>query len=195
MAGIAKPSLVPDELRLLHQFANSLDLRRFVQGGAAHELRDELATPAALEAWMRERGLLERGVRLGRSDHEKALELRGALRAFLGIAPAERAAAAGARLSAAAADFALVVEASQKGRMRLQPLPRNALSGLGAVLADLHHAAECGNLDRLKVCASDECQRVFFDRSKPATRRWCSSALCGNREKTRAYRTRQRADA
>jgi predicted RNA-binding Zn ribbon-like protein len=66
------------------------------------------------------------------------------------------------------------------------------LSGLGRVLVDLHHAAEIGNLDRLKMCASDECQWVFYDRSKPATRRWCSSTICGNREKTRAYRTRRR---
>ena len=42
-----------------------------------------------------------------------------------------------------------------------------------------------GTLDRLKMCASDECRRVFFDRSKPATRRWCMSSLCGNRMKTR----------
>jgi predicted RNA-binding Zn ribbon-like protein len=33
---------------------------------------------------------------------------------------------------------------------------------------------------------------VFFDRSKPATRRWCMSTLCGNRTKTRTYRARQR---
>jgi predicted RNA-binding Zn ribbon-like protein len=44
------------------------------------------------------------------------------------------------------------------------------------------------------MCASDECQRVFFDRSKPASRRWCQSTLCGNRNKTRAYRERQRQD-
>jgi hypothetical protein len=28
----------------------------------------------------------------------------------------------------------------------------------------------------------------FYDRSKPGNRRWCSSVLCGNREKTRSYR-------
>jgi predicted RNA-binding Zn ribbon-like protein len=33
---------------------------------------------------------------------------------------------------------------------------------------------------------------VFFDRSKPATRRWCMSTLCGNRMKTRTYRERRR---
>ncbi|WP_354138189.1 CGNR zinc finger domain-containing protein [Bradyrhizobium sp. LB11.1] len=42
------------------------------------------------------------------------------------------------------------------------------------------------------MCASEECRRMFFDRSKPATRRWCMSTLFGNRMKTRAYRERQR---
>jgi CGNR zinc finger len=31
------------------------------------------------------------------------------------------------------------------------------------------------------MCAAEEYRRVFFDRSKPATRRWCMSTLCGNR--------------
>jgi predicted RNA-binding Zn ribbon-like protein len=47
-------------------------------------------------------------------------------------------------------------------------------------------------LERLKVCSSEECRRVFFDRSKPGNRRWCSADLCGNRHKTRSYRQRQR---
>jgi predicted RNA-binding Zn ribbon-like protein len=44
------------------------------------------------------------------------------------------------------------------------------------------------------MCASDECKRVFFDRSKPGTRRWCQSTLCGSREKTRTYRERIRKE-
>jgi hypothetical protein len=33
-------------------------------------------------------------------------------------------------------------------------------------------------LDRLKMCASEECRWVFYDRSKPGTGRRCASALC-----------------
>lgn len=193
MAGPRKPLPVPSELLLLYEFANSLDLRRFVEDGAQHVARDDLETAGALEAWMRDRGLLERSLRLSRSDHEKAVELRNAVRDFLQISPPDRRDGAGAaRLTAAAAGFPLVVAASAEAGIRLQPERRQALSGLATLLAELFHAAECGNLDRLKVCASDECHWVFYDRSKPGTRRWCSTALCGNREKTRAYRTRQR---
>jgi predicted RNA-binding Zn ribbon-like protein len=59
-------------------------------------------------------------------------------------------------------------------------------------LAELHRLGEVGRLDRLKMCASNECHWVFYDLSKPGNRRWCSSILCGNREKTRNYRSRKR---
>ena len=69
------------------------------------------------------------------------------------------------------------------------------LAGLSTVVAELYEGSVNGTLDRLKMCASEECRRVFFDRSKPATRRWCMSTLCGNRMKTRAYRERHRGVA
>lgn len=196
MVTARKRSLVPPEFALIHAFANSLDLRHFVQAGAPHEARDALASVAALEGWMRNHQLLGKGVRLTRSDHETALELRRALRDFLQCMPAERAAGIeAARLNAAAAGFPLAVEVSAALGVRLQPQRHGALNGLATILAEFHHAAETGRLDRLKMCASDECRWVFFDRSKPATRRWCSSSVCGNREKTRAYRTRHRTSA
>lgn len=140
---------VPAEFALLYEFANSLDLRRFAEGGAPHRAGDKLATVEALEAWMRGRGLLEKGVRLSRSDHEKVLELRSALRSFLQLAPLSRYAGADvARLNAAAANFSLIVEVSESVGTRLRPQHRSVLSGLGAILADLHHAAESALRDK-----------------------------------------------
>ena len=193
MAPARKLSLAPPELALLYDFANSLDLRRFVQGGIVRSPHDELATVEALEAWMRRHGLIRAGVRLNRRDHRRALEFRRALRDFVEVSTADRHASdAAVRLNAAAADFPLVVRVSARGGIGLEPEHRGASSGLGRVLAELQRAAETGQLDRLKMCASEECRRVFYDRSKPTTRRWCSSLLCGNRQKTRAYRARQR---
>jgi predicted RNA-binding Zn ribbon-like protein len=58
------------------------------------------------------------------------------------------------------------------------------------VLAELVRLSDGGRLERVKICDSDECRWVFYDRSKPGNRRWCSSERCGNREKTRNYRRR-----
>jgi predicted RNA-binding Zn ribbon-like protein len=193
MTASRNPLPVPQELTLLYEFANSLDLRRFVQDGAAHAASDQFATVEGLEAWMRDRALLKTDASLSRRDHQVALELRRAVRGFLQHAPSDgRAGADTALLNAAAVHFPLIVQVSDSGNIQLRPQPRGALSGLGRLLADLQVASESGDLDRLKMCASDECRWVFYDRSKPATRRWCSSALCGNRQKTRTYRARHR---
>lgn len=37
--------------------------------------------------------------------------------------------------------------------------------------------------DRIRECANPECVLWFLDTSRPGTRRWCSMASCGNRDK------------
>jgi predicted RNA-binding Zn ribbon-like protein len=181
---------IPPELALLYEFLNTLDLRRYVEKGTPHVSGDELATPRQLEAWLRARGLLAKGVRLGPRGHHTALELREALRSLVALDPADRGseARATARVDAAIADFPMILKTSKSGTIELRPAP--GAGSLGVILAELHLLSQTGRLARLRMCASDECRWVFFDRSKPGNRRWCSSALCGNRQKTRAYRQR-----
>ncbi|MCV3274154.1 CGNR zinc finger domain-containing protein [Roseobacter sinensis] len=50
------------------------------------------------------------------------------------------------------------------------------------------------NAHRLGICMAENCDRVFADTSKNATRRFCSSA-CQNRIKTAAFRARKRTAA
>jgi predicted RNA-binding Zn ribbon-like protein len=182
---------VPPELALLYDFVNSLDRRRYVENGVAHAGGDEIETPRLLEAWMRERGLLHRGEHVDCGDHRAALELRKTLRDFLLNPPKHRSQAKEARqLTDASRRFPLVLAVSDKGAVELAPVPGS--NALGSVLGQMIGLAETGRLARLKACASDECHWIFFDRSKPANRHWCSSSICGNRQKTRAYRERQR---
>ena len=49
-----------------------------------------------------------------------------------------------------------------------------------------------GHADRFGTCAASDCERVFFDTSRNASRRYCSTT-CQNREKTAAFRRRARA--
>lgn len=44
---------------------------------------------------------------------------------------------------------------------------------------------------RLKHCESPACTMLFYDRGKNARRRWCSTAVCGNRDKVANYRARK----
>lgn len=185
---------VPDALANVYDFANTLDVRHFTHFGVEHPEGDELGGPKELADWMRERGLGADGGRVTPAMFETALRLRGALRAYLQCEPAERLrnrSVLGA-LNDALAPFPLRV-ATHAGRGAVLSAARqDALAGLSAIAIELHDATLLGTLDRLKMCASEECRRVFFDRSKPSTRRWCMSTLCGNRMKTRAYRERQR---
>jgi predicted RNA-binding Zn ribbon-like protein len=186
---------VPRDAALLYDFVNSLDMRRYVEQGAAHDPSDELNTPEQMEVWLRARGLLKRGARVPPAEHREALALRHALRTFLAAAPADRFAAAGP-LAASAGRFPLEVfasgEAFKSGAkpLDLRPLPGRTTSGLGHVLSELIRLSDGGRLERVKTCDSEECRWVFYDQSKPSNRRWCSSDRCGNRAKTRTYRKR-----
>ena len=188
---LAKKYAVPPSLALLYEFVNSLDLRRFEEHGSPHEPGDELATPAQLESWLRERRLWQQQERMTPSAFRAALELRQCIRDLLALNPGPRHGAMETmqRLSAAAQRYPLVLVGGEEGALRLAPAP--GVSGLARVLVELHGLADADRLDRLKMCASEECHWVFYDRSKPGNRRWCSSALCGNRDKTRNYRARK----
>jgi predicted RNA-binding Zn ribbon-like protein len=185
---------VPDELARLYDFANSLDVRHFMHHGVQHVQGDELNGPRELAVWMSQQGLLAEGTKITAAMFDNALELRTSVRAYLECDPAERRKdnKAVRSLNKAMKLFPLVAEARGDRSMTLGASRRDALAGLSVVVAELYDGSIKGTLDRLKMCAAEECRWVFFDRSKPVTRRWCMSTLCGNRMKTRTYRARHR---
>lgn len=185
---------VPDQLANLYDLANTLDLRQFTHHGVVHPQDDELNGAKELGVWMSQRGLSFTSARITSAMLETALELRTCVRAYLQCDPAARGANkdASRSLNNALSLFPLVAAARADGGMGLRAARADALAGLSSVVAELYDGSRNGALDRLKMCASEECRRVFFDRSKPATRRWCMSSLCGNRMKTRSYRERRR---
>jgi predicted RNA-binding Zn ribbon-like protein len=46
---------------------------------------------------------------------------------------------------------------------------------------------------RVKICPNPGCNWVFFDVTKGNSRRWCNDLTCGNRDKVRRFRARQKA--
>ena len=61
-------------------------------------------------------------------------------------------------------------------------------------LALYHWLTGIGSLDRLGVCHAHRCADIYVDGSQAAARRYCS-AVCGNRTKVAAYRSRSRGQA
>jgi len=62
---------------------------------------------------------------------------------------------------------------------------------IDAVVATVLEAMLDGSWSRLKACRN--CHWSFYDYSPNRSATWCSMQLCGNRDKTRAYRRRKKA--
>jgi predicted RNA-binding Zn ribbon-like protein len=58
---------------------------------------------------------------------------------------------------------------------------------LAVSAAELATSEEIG---RVKECAADNCNWLFYDASRNRSRRWCDMRECGNRAKVRRYRKR-----
>ncbi|MCX5384795.1 CGNR zinc finger domain-containing protein [Streptomyces sp. NBC_00083] len=68
--------------------------------------------------------------------------------------------------------------------------PRHARLAVEVILA--WAATEKELPGRLRPCANAECRLFLLDRSRANRARWCSMAVCGNREKARRHYERSR---
>ncbi|MFB9250950.1 CGNR zinc finger domain-containing protein [Sphaerisporangium melleum] len=169
-------------------------LRDFVNTYDVEADTDELASPAELAVWLRERGLISEADRAADDDLVLAVNLREGLRSALRHDhPADGPArATSAGLDAAFTALPLRVTLAAGSIPITEPLGTGAARGIGLLAAALLEARADGDWPRLKVCAEDTCQWAFIDSSKNRSRSWCSMRTCGNRTKTRAYRARRR---
>lgn len=130
-----------------------------------------------LPDWLEDAGLAA-------SELERASRLREALRVLLRV---------NSEGGSAPEAEAVVNEAAARVRPEVRD-GRVTLSGadaLAEVTAIAITAMFDGSWPRLKVCRN--CEWSFYDNSKNRSGSWCSMQLCGNRLKTRAYRTRRRS--
>jgi predicted RNA-binding Zn ribbon-like protein len=164
----------PGRLLLVERFCNTLD----VEHG-----REALHSPRQLHDLLVELGLIDARVRVSARDLAAAHDLRDRLRA---LALANNGVSTDVALEAE-----LVVRVDDGGGL-LEP-PRRDVDGAFAQLVGIVYTAIAdGTWPRLKACRSDVCHWLFYDRSRNRSAVWCSMAVCGNRTKTRAYRTRAR---
>jgi predicted RNA-binding Zn ribbon-like protein len=50
------------------------------------------------------------------------------------------------------------------------------------------------DIDNVRECSEKTCRRLFLDRSRNHSRRWCDMQLCGNRYKAKRFYARARSD-
>jgi predicted RNA-binding Zn ribbon-like protein len=176
------PLEIPDQLHLTESFANSVD------AGIA---QDDLDSPERFGRWLAAHGFP--GIDPDDSDLALAVGVREALRDEL-VAHHESylSGEARARLDEFAARIPLRVAFRPDAPATLAPAGTGVAAMLGAVLAEMVLAEREEVWHRLKICPEETCRRVFYDKSKNRSKTWCSMQACGNRNKTRTYRDRQR---
>ncbi|MFF9058575.1 CGNR zinc finger domain-containing protein [Streptomyces sp. NPDC101213] len=178
--------------------------------GAGRICLDLLATAHPLErldalpplcAWIGGAGLVPPGTPLahaGPSWPPAFRELRGSVRHLVsGWLGGETRPAYGAAL----AHVNAVARAAP-------PVPRAVRGQDGSLVRELDREPECAALlavvardavslltdpvarAALRQCAGDDCPIVYVDTSRGRRRRWCSSEVCGNRERVARHRRR-----
>lgn len=70
----------------------------------------------------------------------------------------------------------------------------SAASLLQPVAASLILLLTHEDLQHVRQCEAHDCTLTFLDTTKSKRRRWCSMALCGNRMKVAAFRSRKQVD-
>ena len=171
-----------------------LDLvQDFVNTEIPEWARDDLATPTQLDAWLRERGLLEADEAVDAEAFVAARELRTGLRslALLNTFEALPDEVVRAGFRSALSVVSLRVELGEDGTLLLEPFGKGGCRALGAIVAVVLEAQTSGSWRRMKACRKESCAWLFFDSSRNCSSNWCSMSICGNRVKTTAYRSRR----
>ncbi|MFD9329422.1 CGNR zinc finger domain-containing protein [Streptomyces sp. NPDC060065] len=151
-----------------------------------------------LRAWIARSGLVPAGTPLSGADPSWLVgfrELRGHVdRLVRGELDARPADAALARVNAAAlaappAPWAVRADdGSLRGRLHSPPGRAELLSLIGRDALEL--LTDPAARASLRQCEGDNCPIVYLDTSRGRRRRWCSSEVCGNRERVARHRRR-----
>lgn len=168
--------------------------------GAEGQAREVLSGDAAVVAWLQAAGLLEPSFDGAPKGLAKlAHELRAA---------ASRLVREPGRMDPD--DLALVDRIREQGRplvelerdpggARLREVRRRRDDGRASLLEPVASALAGllteGDLGRVRSCEAHDCTLLFEDTTRSGRRRWCSMALCGNRMKVAAFRSRTRGAA
>ena len=164
--------------------ALSLDLGYTGPFDTGVEAWERLHSAADLAGWLTER--FGAPFEVSEAEYDRARRLRAA------IVHAAWAAVAGRAIPSEDVDLINTVAAGPDLAPRLpggteaQP-PVSPDRALATVARDAVAVFSAGP-ERIRACGADDCGLIFFDGSRPNSRRWCSMRRCGNRAKVRHHR-------
>jgi predicted RNA-binding Zn ribbon-like protein len=179
-----------------HHFVNRLPALDFantvVYRNHPDRRDDRLTTLAELDKWRRFAGT---GPGLACASLRQALQVRETIDRFF------RHTAGGSlvgtdfrrliRLYARHGPVAALATTGQGIRLRHTARLAGRPSFLAGILQSAVELAFSPNLERVKICPA--CGWLFIDRTRNRSKRWCITALCGNRSKMHRHYRRKRS--
>jgi len=163
------------------------------------EVEDEiehLDSPEALASWLVAHDLVPEGTRVTARELDRVCAAREALRSLLFSNNGEPLdPAAIAVLNDVSDRIRLEPRFDVSGHVTVAGEGRGVDGALAQLVAVVLGAMADGTWSRLKVCRADTCGWAFYDHSRNRSGQWCVMAECGNRNKARTFRARQKAQA
>ncbi|RPE43483.1 putative RNA-binding Zn ribbon-like protein [Streptomyces sp. Ag109_O5-1] len=164
---------------------------------------ERLDSPGALRAWIHGSGLVPPGTPLAHTDTGWLLGFRE-LRRHVAQLVRERN-----TVGTRSYDLALALDrVNDLARAAAPPAPCAVPGEDGCLVRELAEPPECAALlaavardavelltdpvarAAVRECEGDNCPLVYLDTSRGRRRRWCSSEVCGNRERVARHRRR-----
>jgi predicted RNA-binding Zn ribbon-like protein len=175
----------PDPLVLVQDFVNSQEVEDEIE---------HLDSPEALADWLVTHGLAPEGTKVTARDLERVRAAREALRSVLLANNGEPLDPVAVDvLNAVAARVRLAPRFDVEGHVMVAGEGSGVDGALAQIVAVVLGAMADGTWSRLKVCRADTCGWAFYDHSRNRSGQWCVMAECGNRNKARTFRARQKA--
>ena len=172
----------PGSLVVVQRFVNSYDL---------FENADEIGDAEALGEWLGRHELLVGTATVNDKAWQAAVALRQTLRRVIATPLDGKVPAATLRqVNAILGERSYVLRFATDRSLSRQATEIGWHGAVARMAEAVAQAIGDGTWDRLKTCASEDCQWVFYDASSNLSSRWCRKRKCGNRIAAQVYRQR-----
>ncbi|MEC3978519.1 CGNR zinc finger domain-containing protein [Amycolatopsis sp. H20-H5] len=176
----------------------SLDFLATVGNRGGLVPNERLASPARWSAWLVESGMMPAALDVDGRAYADAISLREAMqrivRAVLLGDPAGDADVRAVNTTAAGPRVPPPeLRVTSAGDLQVELASARSLAEAKTFLAlDLLDLLSGPLVHSMRMCSGEHCEMAYLDTSRGTRRKWCSSAVCGNRSRVSQHRERRR---